>query len=241
MKEVMNDKAFKIFDSLPIVYTNDVKLYLEYLWNSFNCLEKQEDISRSFAIFPFYLLFILAIQYKVLRISKYYEEDYHLMTDNLRVSKYTKDLMNENTMKENFPQGAKVFTVSYCKERKIFEYLDIVEPSGELCAEGKKFVGMRNNYAHASGNIENEIDFRIEDYLSYLEKLQKVVDNTLNLKTQRNLKKFARQRGDSFKYNHTFTLILETECLTKEDFRNGPLNRFYWDNPSISELVHIDS
>lgn len=235
-----NDKAFKIFDSLPIVYTDSVKIYLEYLWNSFNCLEKQEDISRSFSIFPFYLLFILAIQYKVLRISKYYEVDYHLITDSLSVSKYTKVLMNANTMNEDFPQGVKAFTVSYCNEKKMFEYLRIIDPSGKLCTEGRNFVGMRNNYAHASGNIENEIDLRIEDYLNYLEKLQQVVDVTLNEKSKKKLEKVAKERGDSFKHNHLFTLLLETECLTKEDFRNGPLNKFYWENPSISEIVHID-
>jgi len=241
MKEMTNDKAFKIFGFLPIIYTDEVKVYLEYLWNSFNCLEKQGDISRSFSIFPFYLLFILAIQYKVLRISKYYEKDYHSLTRKLGVSKYVRDLMNRNTIGGDFPQGIKAFTVSYCNEKKIFEYLDIIEPSGELCEEGKKFVGMRNNYAHASGNIENEIDLRIEDYLLYLERLQKVVDTTLNGRAQKNLRRISKERGESFKYNNLFTLILETECLTKEDFRNGPLNKFYWDNPSISELVHIDS
>lgn len=240
MKEVINDKAFKIFDSLPIIYTNEVKTYFEYLWNSFNCLEKQEDISRSFAIFPYYLLFILAIQYKVLRISKYYEDEYHLITDQLKIGNDTKNLMNANIMKDEFPQGPKAFAVSYCKEKKIFEYLQIIQPSGELCTEGKSFVEMRNNYAHASGNIENEIDLRIEDYLYYLKRLQQVIDITLNEKTKKKLEKIAKDRGDSFQYNHLFSILLELECLTKEDFRNGPLNKFYWENPFISEIVHID-
>lgn len=241
MKEMTNDNAFKIFDYLPIVYTNEVKTYLEYLWNSFNCLEKQEDISRSFSILPFYLIFILAVQYKVLRISKYYGDEYSSLTNKLKIGKEVKKLMSENVLEEEFPQGLKAFTVSSCNEKRMFEYLDIIETSGKLCAEGKKFVVIRNNYAHASGNIENEIDLRIEDYLVYLGKLQKVVDTTINVKTQKNLRRIAKERGESFKYNNLFTLILETECLTKEDFRNGPLNKFYWDNPSISELVHIDS
>ncbi len=242
MKEMTNDNAFKIFNFLPIIYTDEVKIYLEYLWNSFNCLEKQEDISRSFSIFPFYLLFILTVQYKVLRISKYYEKEYHLLTPKLSISKYAKDLMSHNTIKNSdFPQGIKAFKVSYCREKEIFRYLNIIQPSGELCAEGEKFVTIRNNYAHASGNIENDIDLRIEDYLIYLEKLQKVTDTTLNVRTCENLRRIARERGDSFQYNHLFTLILETECLTNEDFKNGPLNKFYWNNPSIAELVHIDT
>ncbi len=74
----MYEDAQEIFDYLPIrrdALEND---YINHLWQSFTILNGSGREGQSFAIMPFHLLFMLAIQYKVLRVYREQKEKYEL-------------------------------------------------------------------------------------------------------------------------------------------------------------------
>ena len=65
----MYENAQEIFDYLPINRSKLEADYIDHLWNVFIALDNAENSARPFVMMPFHLLFMLALQYKVLRIA----------------------------------------------------------------------------------------------------------------------------------------------------------------------------
>jgi hypothetical protein len=235
----MNEDAHKILDYFPIIREEQIQKYLEYLWDSFLILDKQENSSRSFAVFPYYLMFILAIQYKVYRLSKYFTKEYLEITKNLNCSKIVKESLSKNILGKMLSAGSSVLNISILNDKHMFTYMDIIDPGKDISEQGKQFAHIRNGYAHASGNIEHSLDDKITEYLELLSHLQKKIDLRLNPLTEVELIK-QNNKHSLFSRTESSYMILNDECLAKEDFRSGKLLILRNSFPSLKEIIDID-
>ena len=85
----MYEDAQEIFEYLPIRRNTTENDYIDHLWQAFSALSQTETTARPFAVMPFHLLFMLALQYKVLRISKEQKEKYERKKSFIRKIHYT--------------------------------------------------------------------------------------------------------------------------------------------------------
>ena len=74
----MYEEAQKILDYLPIRRIEAENDYIEHLWGALRALDNGEKHVRGFAILPLHLLFLLAVQYKILRVATEQQERYSL-------------------------------------------------------------------------------------------------------------------------------------------------------------------
>lgn len=74
----MYEAAQEIFDYLPINKSKPEADYIDHLWNAFVAFDNTDNSARPFIMMPFHLLFMLALQFKVLRISRERKSDYDL-------------------------------------------------------------------------------------------------------------------------------------------------------------------
>src|SRR6185369_6160724 len=71
----MYEDAYEILDYLPVDRAGLAE-YIDHLWGSFETLVGQDYPIRPFSLFPFHLLSLFAVQYKVFRISAYKKDEY---------------------------------------------------------------------------------------------------------------------------------------------------------------------
>lgn len=192
----MYEDAQEIFDYLPIRRNEAENEYLNQLRDTFELLEKSGRLwekdsngfavtdtklisARAFALLPFHLLFMMALQYMVLRIA-----DIHKDATNLFFSsdggRYKDKLISEKRS---------VFDLSVIKERTLPEIFQLVGLSEDIIKEIKSLIDKRNNnLAHANGNSTSiDVENSVNDYLdlmgtiqkSFLQINQKLVDEWL--------------------------------------------------------------
>lgn len=159
------ESAYEILNYLPIrrdVLEND---YITHLWDAFVELDSGLETARSFLVMPFHLLFILAIQYKVLRIYKEQKDEYiiALFTNNPR-----------NEEKDVLTPGSPL-TIAFFNESLIIDLLKIAGLGvAEVKFIKKAVIRYRNDkVAHAKGYIERDLDNKIIEYFQCLELVQK--------------------------------------------------------------------
>lgn len=158
----MYEDAQEIFEYLPIRRDTPENDYINHLWQAFSTLDGGEVVARPFAMMPFHLLFMMALQYKVLRISKEKRAEYELV--------FTIDRGREREAVLN-PES--VFDIALLNERTIPDLLKLIGVDGETIKQIKKLIDNRNdNLAHAKGGIESEPEMRIEEYLTCLRTIQ---------------------------------------------------------------------
>lgn len=158
----MYEDAQEIFDYLPIRRDTPENDYIDHLWQAFSILVGGEAVARPFAMMSFHLLFMVALQYKVLRISKEKRAEYELV--------FTIDRGREREAVLN-PES--VFDIALLNERTIPDLLKLIGVDGETIKQIKKLIDNRNdNLAHAKGGIESEPEMRIEEYLRCLRTIQ---------------------------------------------------------------------
>lgn len=158
----MYEDAQEIFEYLPIRRDTPENDYIDHLWQAFSTLDGGEAVARPFAMMPFHLLFMVALQYKVLRISKEKRAEYELV--------FTIDRGREREAVLN-PES--VFDIALLNERAIPDLLKLIGVDGEIIKQIKKLIDNRNdNLAHAKGGIESEPEMRIEEYLTCLRTIQ---------------------------------------------------------------------
>lgn len=156
------ENSQKIFDYLPIRRNTLENDYINHLVESFAVLVGSNGVARPFAMMPFHLLFMMALQYKVLRISKEKRVEYELV--------FTIDRGREREAVLN-PES--VFDIALLNERAIPDLLKLIDVDGETIKQIKKLIDNRNdNLAHAKGGIESEPEMRIEEYLICLRTIQ---------------------------------------------------------------------
>ena len=123
-------------------------------------------MARPFVIMPFHLLFMMAIQYKVLRIYKEQKEKYGLALITKNPRDEGKDILA--------PESP--LTIAFLGESEIVDILKIAGLSSNDARSIKKsIIRYRNEkVAHAKGYIEQNIETKITEYLGWLETLQTV-------------------------------------------------------------------
>ena len=66
----MEEKVLEIHDFLPVARRSTVENdYILHLWDAYLTLDTLGDAGRGFSIMPFHIMFMLALQYKILRIA----------------------------------------------------------------------------------------------------------------------------------------------------------------------------
>ncbi len=155
-----------IFDYLPIRRNTPENNYVNHLWQSFSVLEESETLARPFSMMPFHLLFMLAIQYKVLRIYKEQKEKYELALTTKNPRDEEKDILA--------PESP--LAIAFLGESEIVDFLKIAGlPADDARNIKKSIIRYRNDkIAHAKGYIEPDIDTKIAEYFDWLEALQSV-------------------------------------------------------------------
>lgn len=159
----MYEDAQEIFDYLPIrrdVLENE---YINHLWEVFVALYASEGEARGFSIMPFHLLFIMALQYKVLRIFKEKRLKYK--------TAFTLKFLRDHS---KLLEPSSVFEIASLNERTMPDLFKLISLDGENIAKVKQLVDYRNDkLAHAKGGIEQNPEEKIQNYLEVLHKIQK--------------------------------------------------------------------
>lgn len=162
----MYEDAQDIFNYLPIRRNSQENDYINHLWQAFSALDGCEAVARPFAVMPFHLLFMMAIQYRVLRIYKEYKEKYDLAMT----------IKNPRDGERDILKPGSPLAIAFLGESEIMDFLKIAGFSPDDARNIKKsIVRYRNDkIAHAKGYIEQELEIKILEYLKWLESLQKV-------------------------------------------------------------------
>ena len=159
----MYQDVLNIFDYLPVRSDEDNGEYIEHLWQAFLSLGSVPSSARPFSIMPFHLLFMLAVQYKVLRIYKELPREYELaftLTRNVH-----KDLL-----KPEVPRA-----IALLGESEIVNFLRIADLSTN---DAKRIIASTVRYrnekiAHATVQVEENPVNKIREYLRNLEVIQR--------------------------------------------------------------------
>lgn len=151
--------------------------YTRHIWGAFEAIVEKGEPSRGFAILPFHLLFMFAIQCKVYRLSAYNKPAYLEILDrcNLRNPGYKRVLKENPPIPDssgNVPSTSSVRNLSLLPEKQLFDFLSTLEISNAILDKAKRTVKIRNTYTHANGNIEENLEERIEEYLDILRNTQ---------------------------------------------------------------------
>ena len=159
----MFEEAQKILNYLPIRKNKAENDYIEHLWNTFSELETSESSARPFCVMSFHLLFMLALQYKVLQISRTNVESCNLFF--CGVAGRCKDVL--------LSDQKSVFDIALINERTIPEIFQLVGLDNLRIKSIKYLIDERNNnLAHAKGGIEQKIEEKLNLYLQEVENIQ---------------------------------------------------------------------
>ena len=169
----MYEDAQEILNYLPIEPGGE-KLYIQHLHGSFEALYNVGDPVKPFSILPFHLLFMLAVQYKVHRISAWDNSKYQKILKGcalhrgsyLPVLEKNAPIPNTNGV---IPGNSSVRNLSFIKEGHLFRFFGLKKQDKN---KAEKLIRIRGTYAHANGNIEDNIDERIGEYLEVLRAVQ---------------------------------------------------------------------
>lgn len=162
----MYENAQKIFDYLPIRRNLQENDYINHLWQAFSTLDASEAVVRPFAVMPFHLLFMMSMQYRVLRIYKEQKEKYKLALTTKNPRDEEQDILT--------PESP--LAIAFLKESEIIDLLKIAGLSPNDARSIKKsIVRYRNDkIAHAKGYIEQDLETKIAEYFGWLGTLQNV-------------------------------------------------------------------
>lgn len=159
----MYDEAQKIVAHLPIRRNDPENDYIEHLLGALRVLDESEDRIRGFAMLPLHLLFLLAIQCKLLRVAQERRELYTLSIT----------LKNPRKEQEGILRPVSPFTLGFFSESELADLCKAIGLPQDGVGHIKDLVRYRNdNLAHAKGYVEMNPDDRVADYLTALGTLQ---------------------------------------------------------------------
>lgn len=207
----MYEDAFEVFNFLPLNKSLVEEEYVNHLWEAFYTLSQSNNSGYSFAIMPFHLLFMLSLQYKVLRIYKEKPKKYALV--------FTISQIREN---EKIKNPKSVFDIALLKERSMADLFSILKVDIEIIRSIKTTIDKRNDrLAHAKGGIERNLERSIEEYLSILRGLQKYLLPLNEMVFKRWMKEMkSGQEGVEYVNIH-----MGEEYLCTEDMQLGGLSK----------------
>ena len=206
----MNEDAYQIFEYIPIRLDKIEDEYIKHLWDAFVVLNSNQGSGKSFSIMPFHILFMMVLQYKVLRIKQQREIQYIE-----RIRKWHKAEKQKLLLKAN-----SVFEFGLLAETSLPGILNIIGLSEDSINKIKNLVMHRNdNVAHAKGGHLFDVDEKIYEYLSCLSEVQKCMELLNNEVTKNWLKEIENEESlDDFKERK-----LASTYLCNEDFRSGDM------------------
>ena len=159
----MYAEAQKILQYLPVRRIEAENNYIEHLVGALRALDEGEDHVRGFAILPLHLLFLLAIQYKVLRVATEQKEKYSLSIT----------LKNPKTGQEDILAPTSPFMLGFFGESELADLCKVLGVDKDGVRRIKELIRYRNdNLAHAKGYVEANLDDKVIEYLETLEMLQ---------------------------------------------------------------------
>jgi len=159
----MYEDAKKILNYLPIRKNKVENDYIEHLWSTFSELDASESSARPFCIMPFHLLFMLAMQYKALRVSKVHTKSCNLFFCGV-AGRCKNELLSDQKS---------VFDIALINERTIPEIFQLIGLDNSRIKSIKDLIDERNNnLAHAKGGIEQKLEEKIDLYLQVAESIQ---------------------------------------------------------------------
>lgn len=210
----MYEDADKIFNFLPIRVNEVEAAYIDHLWNAFSSLALSERSGKAFSIMPFHLLYMLAVQFKVLRISKEMKNEYGLM--------FTIKFMQTNQKDVLSPDSP--FTIALLKENEIVDSLKLIGLEKSEIGRIKSLICNRNdNFAHAKGGIEQDVEGRITEYISTFKSIQNriIILNDC----------IAEEWRSEFTSDDELNTFIESRLLDKKlcraDFLDGKLKDYF--------------
>ena len=159
----MLEEAQEIFDYLPINKTNTAESeYISHLWSAIDALSNGQDLAQHFVLMPFHLLFMLSLQYKILRVAKEKNKNY-LTAFTINVCRDVAKVANPES----------VFVLTNLKESSMIDLFKLIHLDSQSISEIKSLVRYRNDkLAHANGGIAVDSEDRINQYLDVLKKVQ---------------------------------------------------------------------
>jgi len=207
------EEAYEVFDYLPINKRSSTEQdYIDHLWQSFLVLsESTNPTTVAFSVFPFHLLFMLSVQYKVLRISKFNQKEYQLVFTFGHTRGGNDDILAPDS----------VFQLGTIKESSLFDFLKLVNLDSEMIKSCKAMVKNRNDQmAHAKGGIESDPEARILQYLDMLKQIQNCFLSVNNEIAKTWLKEMGTgQDGMEYMESH-----LANDYLCPADMQQGKLS-----------------
>lgn len=161
--QIKIESAIEILDFLPVRKRVAEDGYIKHLWDSFLTLDAFGGDGRAFNIMPFHLLFMLALQFKALRLAKLFPEAAELFFAGVGGRDKAKLLNPERS----------VFDFALVNERTLPEIFRLVNMSEQAIASIKSLIDDRNNnLAHAKGGVESDPEGKVEQYLNTLKDVQ---------------------------------------------------------------------
>lgn len=186
----MYEDAQRIFEYLPIEPGEESR-YIIQLRDTLKILTNAEEDALYFSIVPFHLLFMLAVQYKVYRISAFNRNFYSSIVDSVSCRTYGAE--NKIQVRQNIPLDengewdttkTSVKSLSLINEKDLFNFFEIIELDKNIVEKAQWLIDNRNDHLHANGNIEENLSQRIQEYLEILDAIkfkysQKKINTTI--------------------------------------------------------------
>lgn len=212
-QNIIDEEAWKIFDFLPINKTQQLEEeYIKHLWSSFVHLNSGSEESRQFSIMPFHLLFMLSLQYKVLRIHRQRKKKYDLA--------FTME--NPRNGEEEVLSPQSVFTLGFIGESKMVDLFKLVGTDSTTIKRIKDMIRYRNDkLAHAKGGITYNLEIKIDEYLKCLNELQHGFQGMNDQVADKWVSEIGEEQGE----NEYIEVHLGEEYLCPADIKQGRLSK----------------
>lgn len=206
------EHAIEIHDYLPVDRDPIAHNYILYLWDSFITLDTLGEAGRGFSIMPFHVLFMLALQYKILRITKVFSKECNLVF--CTAGARCKDQLVD-------PKKS-VFDLALLNERTLPELFKLINLDDDIIKQIKNLVDYRNDkLAHPKGGIEDDPDGKIELYLDILKNIQSCMLALNDGVAEKWLSEMELEVA-GIEY---IDLHLAAECLCPADMQQGKLSQ----------------
>ena len=212
----MYENAQKIFDYLPIELGTD-NLYIQHLWGAFETIIEKEEPVRAFSILPFHLLFMFALQYKIYRISAYHNSKYLEILKSCNIRDDGQKIVLENNAPIIGNHSCSVRNLSLIPEGQLLNFFVIINIDDNLIKKAKELIKIRGTYAHANGNIEEDIESRIDEYLGIMKDIQSHMSETNN--------------------SQVWTSNLEDEETSVDEFMNELFTNSHFSSMDFEDII----
>jgi hypothetical protein len=161
----MLELAAEMNRHLPIRRSVGEEEYITFLWRSFGRLaDKESPETQAYSLTAFHLLFMLAVQYKVLRLAKERRSLYQCS--------FTLSPLRPEQEKVLL-SPTEVFGLAQISEKTIFHLFDIVGLPKECRNRCKKIIDQRNNVLmHATGQITADPEEYVQNCVERIAEIQ---------------------------------------------------------------------